>query len=185
MYYNSNGNIDISNTELVQYHRKIKSNLYMALSDVLYDSENPLFIVEENELFGMDSMFKVIPLFCCDKIETDSDKVLILNENQALLVWDTFTNYEGFVNFIAYNEVNDIGLHYDILNFHNTKVLSGTVFETENYTNVKNAVIEISYTNHNYKLNSDDYGGFILKLEDYVNQTLTINVTYDNIVKTF
>ena len=182
MYFDNDGNISIANKELIQYHKKIKSNLYLPLSEVLY-ADNPLFIVEENELVEMNYMFKVIPLFYCDKIETDSPNVIILEENKGLIVWDTFINYEGFVNFIAYNEVNDIGLHYDILDFNEKKLLSGTVYETENYTNIKNAEIELSYNDKKYKISSDSYGGFILELEDYTSQEISFTIKYENIIK--
>lgn len=175
----------LADSELLFYHKQIKSNVVISLIDAIDD--NPLFIVENN-----DDAIKIIPLFYCDAIASSNvnDNVL---ENKCIICENREDTY---LNFLTNKGTEDIGVFYNRYAFYIPGVVTkvyfrGVVYDKLNYTPLSNAAVQIKATYiHNvikeYEVVTDEFGEFAIIDENRSKiEHLKVTVYYNGTTKVF
>ena len=163
------------NNEIAYHTGLVKYGLIINLEDVI--DNNPLFNVELN-----DTVYKICPLFNCDKI-ISSNKEDICFDGKCVICTDEENTILYFINEV---HTNDLKKHTQIINKYDENVLVGII--VENHTNNRISYVDLKieqYSTDNlikksYKVSTDLYGGFSVKLNNYNNNdSIIVNAIID------
>lgn len=172
---------NIADNELTQYHKKILVNTHYTLPEVVTNTEG-LFIVTQQ---GSTSVYKIIPLFNCEVIESTNPEDKVIEDNKGIIcVYDSdtilyFKTNQSFNDFsIVTNTVQEWGktIHY------------GVVYESSNRTPLDGAEVTITLIKNNaivsttiLKTNTNgEYVHFITSSYDKINVTAKYaNITHE------
>lgn len=170
----------LSNKELIQHHNLVKYTTSLSISDILDD---PLFIVEDDNDEGI---LKIIPLFNCDDIVSTNEMDKSFGGDCVIAINDENT----ILSFTSNVVISDFEIYYDIMSKYGDKLLVGIIMDSVNKIGLSNISLLVEMFNSNlelkkkYKLSTDVFGGYVLKLDGYSNRDiLKITAEYGDIKK--
>lgn len=171
---------DISDNELVQFHRKINVNKTFKLTEILDD--NPLFIVKQQQ---STSVYKIVPLFNCETIISTNPTDKIVDNRMLICTY----NEDTIISFQTYRAFQD----FSILTHQETKwgklIHYGVVYEKTQTTPIKDADVKIETIQAEEVTNTtimttNDNGEFVHFITDNNLDHIRTTVTYENITHT-
>ena len=165
----------IDDLELVQFHKQIKSNVSFNLTEIL--DNNPLFIVE-----SQGNIYKIIPLFNCEKIESDNIEDQVIEGNKCIIcVYNEDTN----IRFITNQQFSDLDVIYNKITKWGKTIFYGVVYDKDNLTPLLNAKVTIQLMQNNAVqerrvMETNGNGEFICPISINFNK-INLSVTYEKV----
>lgn len=140
---------DITNSELIKYHQKVKNNFELPFTEII---NSDLFKVET---IISDAIYKIYPLFYCEEITSTNPNDQIL-ENKLLIVEKNINTLVSFTTNIPFS--NTIQGRWDV-NLTNFGIVI-YVYDGITGNSIENAQIEATSEQEvNYTLVTYDFSG--------------------------
>lgn len=170
---------NIADNELVQYHHKILSNVSYSLTEIL--DSNPLF-----KVVAHGDVYKIIPLFYCERIESSNNEDKVLDTNKGVIC--TYAE-DTIIRFITNTQFRDFNLVTNTVTKFSKNIFYGVAYDEDNSTPLKNVEVSIEVVKNNNVVSNASYSTnengefvhFITVSYDKINVT----AKYENITHTY
>ena len=169
---------DISDNELVQYHKKINVNKSFNLEDILDD--NPLFLVKQHAT----NVYKIVPLFNCETISSTNPQDRIFGNQMLICIDDADT----IINFITNKAFEDFQILTNTVEKWGKTIHYGVVYEKTQNTPIHGANVTIEIINDDnvdstISMGTNGNGEFVHFITGSYDHIRTV-VTYEGITHT-